>query len=200
MATTAADIIQGALLNINSYSPGEPLAAYDATVGLNALNDLLDSLSNDEAFVYTQSETIFPWIGNQYQYSVGNPVGGTFSGNLTSGTPFITNVTSMPSQLVVGATLTDSTAGGAAVIPAGSSLFPVGTTVVAIFATSVQMSANATGTPSGLDVITYTVPGISRWAGLYDFAQGFTRTNTSGNSSLDYTSTLPILTTTSASF
>ena len=71
MASTAADIVTGGLLNINSYSPGEVLSAQDGDVGLNALNDLLSSLSNDEAFVYTQVETIFPWITGQFQYAVG---------------------------------------------------------------------------------------------------------------------------------
>src|SRR5277367_5549283 len=99
---TALDILTGALLNINAYSPGEPLSSQDATVGLNALNDLLDSLSNDEAFVYTQVETIVPWIGNQYQYSVGNPLSPTtFSGTVTGGSPIITGV-SIPANLAVG--------------------------------------------------------------------------------------------------
>ena len=62
MATTALDIIQGALLNINSYSPGETLASADASTGLAVLNDLLDSLSTDKCFVYTQVETIVPWV------------------------------------------------------------------------------------------------------------------------------------------
>ena len=97
---TALDIITGGLLNINSYSPGETLSATDAQTGLHVLNDLLESLSNDEAYVYTQQETIFNWIAGQFQYSVGNPVGGTFTGILTAGSAVITGITSLPSQLV----------------------------------------------------------------------------------------------------
>src|SRR5277367_226524 len=155
MASTAGDIIAGGLLNLNSYSPGEPLAASDASTGLAVLNDLLDSLSNDEAFVYTQQETIFPWVAGQYEYSVGNPIGGTFVGTVTSGNALISGISPIPSQLVVGSTLTDL----AAAIPNGTALVPVGTTVIAIGGTTVTMSAPAILTPTGPDTITYTVPG-----------------------------------------
>src|SRR5260370_17174535 len=93
MASTALDLITGALLNINSYSPGETLQNSDAQTGLAVLNDLLDSLSTDQCFVYTQVETLFPWIAGQYQYSVGNPVGGTFLVFTTQSTAIITTVT-----------------------------------------------------------------------------------------------------------
>jgi hypothetical protein len=192
MATTALDILTGGLLNINSYSPGETLGQNDAQVGLNILNDLLDSLSNDEAYVYTQQETIFNWIAGQFQYSVGNPIGGTFVGTLTGGSPIITGVTAIPSQLVASATagagskLTDQQSQ----IPVGTALFPVATTVIAIGATTVTMSANALATPAiNPDTITYTVPGNIPMGRPLRFRQGFTRSNTSGNSSLDYTFT-----------
>src|SRR5271154_864185 len=135
MASTAGDILVGALLSINAYAIGQPLAASDAQTGLNVLNDLLDSLSNDEAFVYTQQETIFTWIAGQFQYSVGNPIGGTFVGTVTGGSPTITGITSIPSQLIVGATLTDQQG----VIPTGTTLFPVATTVLAIGVNTVTM-------------------------------------------------------------
>src|SRR5271157_5038865 len=125
MASTALDIITGALLNINSYSPGEVLQPSDANTALAVLNDLLDSLSNDEAFVFTQQETLFSWISGQYQYSVGNPIGGTFVGTVTGGTPYITAIASIPSNLVAGATLTDQQS----VIPTGTNLVPVPTLV-----------------------------------------------------------------------
>src|SRR6266702_6107672 len=113
MATTALDLITGALLNINSYSPGEALAANDAQVGLNVLNDLIESLSTDQCFVYTQIETLFPWTAGQYQYSVGNPVGGTFVGYTTVGRPVITGVT-VPAGIAAGGDLTDVNAAVAA--------------------------------------------------------------------------------------
>ena len=256
---TALDIITGGLLNINSYSPGETLAATDAQTGLHVLNDLLESLSNDEAYVYTQQETIFNWIAGQFQYSVGNPIGGTFTGILTAGSPVITGITALPSQLVAsltagaGSTLTDQQAQ----IPIGTNLFPVATTVLSLVTgsttaitftapptgttatisgwaggavasayvtfqdgetrvaavslagvvtwtgaltgtptaagnsintTSVTMSANALATPAiNPDTITYTVPGNIPMGRPLRFRQGFTRSNTSGNSSLDYT-------------
>lgn len=183
MATTAFDIITGALLNINSYSPGEPLANSDAQAGLNALNDLIDSLSSDEAFVYTQVETIFNWVQGQYQYSVGNPTGGNFVGTVTGGSPIITSVTQIPGNLAVGSILTDL----GAVIPAGTALVPVPTTVIAIGATTVTMSANASATPAiNPDTISYTVPGNIPIGRPLRFRDGFTRATTSGNSNLDY--------------
>ena len=98
MASTAGDIILGALLNISSYSPGEPLTSQESSIGLGVLNDLLDSLSNDETFVYTQQETIFTWVAGQYQYAVGNYTGGTYAGSLTINTPTLTT-TSLPAAV-----------------------------------------------------------------------------------------------------
>src|SRR5450631_2357788 len=108
MASVASDIIIGALLNINSYSPGESLSATDGQVGLDALNDLVASLNNDEAWVFTQQETIFPWIAGQFQYTVGNPVGGKLVGTMTGGTPYIIGIVNMPANIILGGTLTDS--------------------------------------------------------------------------------------------
>jgi hypothetical protein len=182
-ATTALDLITGALLNINSYSPGETLAPQDAQTGLNVLNDLIDSLSTDQCFVFTQVETLFNWVAGQYQYSVGNPVGGTFVGTVTGNSNVITGVTQIPANLVVGATLTDQ----GAVFPSGTALIPVPTLVTAVGANTVTMSANATATPSiNPDTITYTVPGNIPIGRPLRFRDGFTRATTSGNSNLDY--------------
>ena len=160
MASTALDIITGALLNINAFAPGQSLGATDAQTGLNVLNDLLDSLSNDEAFVYTQAETIFNWIPGQFQYTVGNPVGGTFTGVITGGSPVITGIVGLPSQLVAsaavgaGSTLTDQQG----VIAVGTTLFPVATTAIAQVigaTTAITFTAPPTGTTAT----------ISGWAG-----------------------------------
>jgi hypothetical protein len=182
MASTALDIITGALLGINSYSPGEPLDAADGQAGLNALNDLLDSLSADKAFVYTQVETLYNWIAGKYQYSVGNPVGGTFSGTLTGGSPTISSVLSIPPDLIVGGTLSDI---GAAI--------PSGTLITAIGSTTISMGdrfgnpVNAFLTPiPNPEPITYTVPGDIPMGRPLRFNDGFTRSTTSGNSNLDY--------------
>jgi hypothetical protein len=180
MATTANDIVTGSLLNIGAYSLGDPADNNIANLGLNLLNDLLDSLSNDEAFVYTQQETLFNWISGQYQYTVGNPVGGTFTGTITGGSPTITEVT-VPSQLIVGGTLTSL--GG--VIPTGTNLFPQATTIIAIGTNTVTMSQNATATPAiNPDTITYTVPGNIPMNRPLRFQNGFTRAP--GASNLDY--------------
>jgi hypothetical protein len=180
---TALDIISGALLNINATAVGQPIGADNANAALNVMNDLLDSLSNDEAFVYTQQETIFNWIPGQFQYTVGNPVGGTFVGTVTGGSPTITGITSIPAQMIVGGTLTDLQG----VIPVGTNLFPVATTILAIGTTTVTMSANAIATPAiNPDTITYTVPGNIPMNRPLRFRQGFTRSN-STNANLDYT-------------
>jgi hypothetical protein len=174
--STALSIIQGGLLNINSYSPGETLADTDAQVGLTALNDLLDSLSNDEAFVYTQQETVFNWINGQYQYSIGNPTSNnTFTGTVTGGSASVTGV-SFPSDLSAGGTITDL-----------SSVFPTGTTIASFSGTTVIMSANAITTPAiNPDVFNYTVPGNIPVARPLRLRSGFTRTNSGGSASLDY--------------
>ena len=186
---------------------------------------------------------------------MGNPVGGTFTGILTGGSPVITGITSLPSQLIVGGTLTDQQSQ----IAVGTNLFPVATTILSfvtgattavtftvppvgtggtlsgwaggavpfayltfsdgetrvvaitlagvvswtgaltgtptaggnsVNTTSITMSAPAIATPSiNPDTITYTVPGNIPMGRPLRFRQGFTRSNTSGISSLDYTFT-----------
>ncbi len=184
MATTALDLITGALLNINSYSPGETLQSADAQTGLAVLNDLLDSLSTDQCWVYTQVETLFPWVAGQYQYSVGNPLApNTFLGTVTGASNIITGITTIPADLVLGAIITDQQG----VITAGTALTPLPVTVTAIGATTVTLSANATATPAiNPDTISYTVPGNIPMARPLRFRDGFTRANTSGISNLDY--------------
>ena len=119
--TTAADIIKSALRKINSYQSGEALAAVDAQDCLECLNDLLDSWSTDDMLVFGTEEWVLNWTSGKNTYSVGNPsnaqlsgadnTGGTFptiwpniTGTVTGGSPTITAVTNMPSNLVAGAT------------------------------------------------------------------------------------------------
>jgi len=84
--STASDIIQGALLNITAYAVGQPLTNQVASTCMQVLNDLLDSLSTDQAFIFTQTENILQWTPGQFEYSVGNPVSvTTFTGTLTAG-------------------------------------------------------------------------------------------------------------------
>lgn len=172
MAQTALDLITSALRRINSYQPGEQLADPDANDCLETLNDLLDSWSNEKLHIYGTQESILQWINGQFQYKIGNPkctdLGeAPFPGTLAKGSNQITDVTEMPSDLVVGATLTDT-----------ANVIPIGTTVTAIGANTVTMSAAATATPAnGPDTITYTVPGDFAIARPLRITGGFTRIN-----------------------
>lgn len=172
MATTALDLITSALRRINSYQPGEQLADTDANDCLEALNDLLASWSNEKLHVFGTQENVLQWINGQFQYQIGNPTctdlgEAPFSGTLAQGSNQITGVTEMPSDLKVGATLTDT-----------ANVIPAGTTVTAIGANTVTMSAAATATPAnGPDTITYTVPGDFAIPRPLRITGGFTRIN-----------------------
>ncbi len=168
---TALDIITAALRRINSYQPGEQLATADANDCLDTLNDLLDSWSNDHLLIYGTDEYVGQWTTNQFTYKIGNPTCTElgelpFTGTVTSGSTTISAVTNIPSDLVVGATLTDT-----------GNAIPAGTTVAAIGANFVTMSQNATASPSGKDSITYTVPGDFPIARPLRISYGFTRLN-----------------------
>lgn len=173
--TTALDLITGGLRAINALEAGETATPQDSADALIILNDLLDSLSTDEDFIYTTVENILAWIPGQYRYSVGNPIGGTFSGVLTGGSAVITGVT-VPSTLVVGGTLTDVQAA-----------IPAGTTVLSfnIGANTVTMNANALSSQAA-DVMTYTTPGNFGIARPLRISSGYTRITSSGNTGLDY--------------
>lgn len=176
-AQTALSIIKGALRRIQSYQSGETIAQFDQTDCLETLNDLLDSWSTDHNYIYGSNEYILSWIAGQNQYTIGNPTNvqlgkAGFTGTLTSGSPTISGITNIPSDLAVGATLTDT-----------ANVIPAGTTVLSIGATSVTMSANATATPStGTDTMTYTIPGNFNVPRPLRITGGYTRIN-----SLDFT-------------
>jgi hypothetical protein len=135
--TSASDLISGALLNINAYAPGQVIVQNTLNVCLQVLNDLLDSLSNDQAYIFTQQENILAWTPGQYQYSIGNPVGGTFAGYLTTGSAVITGVT-VPSNITVGGTLSDVQAA-----------IPAGTTVLSFSTNQNAVAITFTGSPTG---------------------------------------------------
>ena len=104
--TTANEILVDALLDINALAPGQVLPPNNAAVALRKLNDLLDSLSTDKAFVYTTIENIFNWTPGTFKYTWGNPIGGTFGGTLIINTPTISGA-AIPAGMVVGGTVTD---------------------------------------------------------------------------------------------
>jgi hypothetical protein len=180
--TTANEILVDALIDINALAPGQPLSATNAIPALRKLNDLIDSLSTDKDFIYTvveqigQTPTNLGWTPGKFKYTIGNPVGGTFSGTLTSGLPTISGVT-VPSTLVAGGDLTDLQA-----------LIPAGTTVLSFNAgaNTVTMSANALASSTGIDTMTYTVPGDFKQPRPLRISSGYTRLAASGNNNLDY--------------
>lgn len=193
--STANDLILGALRNANIYNPADPLAPGDQSTVLDALNDLLDSLSTDHLFIPYSVENVIQWTPGKFQYSIGNPVisgASTFSGTFTQGSNFITGITSVPSTLKVGAWLTET--GGA--LPSSAAGTPV--TVTAIGASAVSFSGplgslvNASRTVT--ENITYTTPADI----AYDnntgaviqrplkIQPGFTRITTAAASGLDY--------------
>ena len=125
------------------------------------------------------TENVVNWSAGKNQYLVGNPkcteIGfQPFAGTITAGSNLITGVTNIPTNLVVGATLTSAqnaittTAINSSINNQGSTIYTYGTTVTAIGANTVTMSQNATATPAVTpDTITYTVPG--------DFSPAFQR-------------------------
>jgi hypothetical protein len=169
---TAQDIITGALRFINAYSPGESLDSADADDAMDTLNDLLGSLSTDQASVFASSVNVFNYTAGTYQYTIGNYDAGQFAGTVTSGSPTITSAT-VPSDMVEGGDLT-----GAGI--------PDGTTIVSFDAgaNTVTMSANGTSSP-GAQQISYTIPGDFKMPRPLRITNAFTRIYTQG-SGLDY--------------
>lgn len=174
--TTANEFLTDSLYDINALSPGQALAPNNAANALRKLNDLLDSLSADQDFIYTTTENILAWTPGAYKYTVGNPVGGTFSGTLVGGSPIISGVT-VPSTLLAGGDLSDTQAG-----------VPAGTTVLSFNAgaNTVTMSANALFTVTPAENFTYTIPGLLKIARPLRINSGYTRITASGNTGLDY--------------
>lgn len=174
VSTTAMDLVVGALRSINALEAGETPNPNDSSDALQVLNDLLESWSTDHLFVYAGVENILTWTPGQYQYTVGNPVGGNFTGTLVGGSPTISNVT-IPANLILGGTVTDFNA-----------QVPANTTITAIGANAVTMSANALSTVSTPEVFTYTTPGNFAIARPLRVTRAFTRITSSGTTGLDY--------------
>lgn len=168
--TTANDIILGALRFINAYSPGESLAAEDANDALTSLNDLLESLSTDQASVFASAESILTFVPGQYIYTIGNYDAGSFSGVVTNGSDTITGVT-IPLDMVLRGDLF-----GAGIVP--------NTTIISIGTTTIQMSQPANASP-GPQQISYTVCGDFKATRPLRITPSFTRYSTQ-SSGLDY--------------
>src|SRR5271170_1664155 len=163
VTSTALDLITGGLRNINAQEAGEPINANDAEDALQVLNDLLDSLSTDKLFIYTATAATVAWTPGQYQYTLGNPIQGTFTGYTTQGSAVITGITNASSLnitfglnaagILVGGTLTDV-----------QSAIPTNATIVSLNAGATS-AITFTVSPSGTGG-TLTVPWASA-SGLY---------------------------------
>lgn len=176
VTTTALDLVTGALRSINALEAGETPNANDSSDALQVLNDLLESWSADKLFIYAGVENILAWTPGQYQYTIGNPIGGSFSGTLVGGSPTISNVT-VPATLVIGGTITDL-----------NSQVPPGTTVLSFnaVAQTVTMSANALSTVNPAETFTFTTPGNFGIARPLRVTRAFTRITSSGTTGIDY--------------
>lgn len=150
MSTSALDLIKGALRRINSYQSGDTIAAPDAQDCLDTFNDLLESLSLDKQIMPGSNEWILSWTTGQRLYTVGNPTnaqlsganntGGSFPltwpnivGTLASGLPYIQTVTSIPTNLVAGATAAYQVGSGS-ILTDVQNVIPAGATVLSFAA------------------------------------------------------------------
>lgn len=186
--TTAEGLIKGALRKISSYQTGDTFAPTDSSDCLETFNDLLDSLSTSDHWVFGVNENILAWTSQKNTYTVGNPINsllGTpnFTGTLTGGSPTITGVTGIPSNLIAGSAAA-YLIGSGSILTETQSLLPANTTVIAFnaIAQTVTMSANAIGNSNGLDSFGYTVPGDFPIVRPLMITSGFTRFN-----NLDFT-------------
>ena len=177
LTATASDLISGALRNINVLAAGETMNPTESADAIQALNDLLDSWSTQKLYVVSSTENILNLVPNQYQYTIGNPVGGTFSGTVTFGSNLITGVT-VPANLVVGATISDPAPGAGAI--------PAGTTATAVDPIGGVVTLSANSTQNTGDTITYTVPGDFAIPRPLRITNAFTRITSIGSTGLDY--------------
>lgn len=171
MAYTTLDLIKSSLRGINSFQSGEQIAQQDVQDCLDCLWGLLDSLSTQKQYIYGSQEFILQWIANQIQYKVGNPLctdigEPPFTGTVTATSAVITGVTQIPSDLAVGATLSDIY---------GGSVVPKNATVIAIGTNTVTMSAAASASSVGLGKITYSIPGDFAIPRPLRITHGYTR-------------------------
>lgn len=75
--TTARTIIKRALQKNGVLTKGETPSGDEASDGLDALNDLIASWSNDSLLIYARTLESFPLVGGQQTYTIGT--GGDFN-------------------------------------------------------------------------------------------------------------------------
>lgn len=74
---TAQQLITSSLRLIGVLASGESPSASEAQDGLTALNNLIDSWSNENLMIFTKLREVFAFIANQRVYTMGT--GGNFS-------------------------------------------------------------------------------------------------------------------------
>lgn len=77
MSSTARDIVVGALRLLGASASGEALGAAEATDGLSAFNDMLDSWSTEKLLIPNKVREVFALIAGQSAYTIGT--GGNFN-------------------------------------------------------------------------------------------------------------------------
>lgn len=206
MATTAVDIVLGALREGGIYTPFDVLQPQDEEFGITKLNDLLESLSNENDFVFHQVQNHIEWNVGQFEYSIGNPIIqqgvpselNTFSGQFLEGSNQITNIPSIPMSLRRGAWITE-TSGVFNNVTQNTHFSPV--IVLNVDRTNNTVTfgrhwshAPLTAARSVTTNITYTTPGDIAYDTLtgavidrpLTIQPGFTRITTTAAAGLDY--------------
>lgn len=74
---TGRDLLTASLRLIGALAPGEPIQAQEATDGLAAINRMIDSWSNEDLLIYSNTRESFPLTPGVQTYTIG--VGGTFN-------------------------------------------------------------------------------------------------------------------------
>ena len=77
MSTTAHDLVRGSMRLIGAVDPGEELTASEAADGLEMLNELLESWSNERLAVYMTLQENFALVSGTASYTIGS--GATFN-------------------------------------------------------------------------------------------------------------------------
>lgn len=132
----------------------------------------------------TKITTFGTGTGGTGTYNLSTTPGIIAAEAMTSRSSIIAQVTNVPSNLVAG-TAAAYLAGSGSILTDLQNLIPVNTTVTAIGASSITMSAVATSFSASLDTITYTVPGDLPMVRPLRITHGFTRFN-----GLDFTLTV----------
>jgi hypothetical protein len=144
---TPGSFITAALRRINAYAPGQQIAGVDSADLLETLNDMLAGWSINKLTIFCSTENILSWISGQNQYTIGNPVGGTFTGTLLQGNNLISNV-ALPSNLIIGGSVVDA-----------NGYIPPNTTITGIGSDYVALSQNSLYTTVLPEQFQFTTPG-----------------------------------------